>query len=115
MLALVKMPHTEIILNGEGANDIIKLLKTKFQVEVFSPEEDELIDINKTQWWKNNGHRVLAGARLKANLTQEELAKKVGIRQSVLCEYEKGKRRITQKTATKLGEVLNVNPEKLIS
>lgn len=115
MLALVKTPHTEIILNGTGVSEIIDLLKTRFAVQIFSAdEENDLVNINDTSWWKNNRHRVLAGARRKAGLTQKQLADAVGIRQSVLSEYEQGKRKITPAVAEKLAAALNTWPEKFL-
>lgn len=115
MLALVKTPHTEIILNGTGASEIIDFLKTRFAVQIFSAdEENDLVNINDTSWWKNNRHRVLAGARRKAELTQKQLADAVGIRQSVLSEYERGKRKITPAMAEKLAAALNTWPEKFL-
>ena len=122
MLALVKMPNTEIVLNGEGAAVVLDFLKTRFQVEVWTSEEarsiapdEELVNVDETEYGKANRYRVLAGARLKAEMTQKELAEKVGIRQSTLCEYEKGKRRITPKMAVRFAAALNTYPEKFIT
>lgn len=122
MLAVVKMPHTdtEMVLNGDGSAEIIDFLRSRFSVQVLNPveslpdDEDELIDINETDWWKKNKHRVLAGARLKIGLTQKQLAETVGIRQTVLSEYENGKRRITPKMAEKFAKALNTYPEKFL-
>ena len=52
---------------------------------------------------------VLKGARLRENLTQLQLAKKLGIRQHHLSEMENGKRTIGKEMAKKLGEILNAN------
>ena len=51
----------------------------------------------------------------KRGMTQKELAEKVGIRQSTLCEYEKGKRRITPKMAERFAAALNTYPEKFVA
>ncbi len=117
MLAVVKTPRTEIMLNGNGVSEIIDLLKTRFTVQIISAEEesgDDLININETEWWKKNKHRVLSGARQKAELTQKQLADAVGIRQSVLSEYENGKRKITRAMAEKFASALNTYPEKFL-
>ncbi len=118
MLEVVRVRHTEIVLSGIDTAEIIECLRSRFPVEVLrtaEPVDDELIDINETDWWKNNKHRVLAGARLKAGLTQKKLAEVVGIRQTVLSEYENGKRKVTPKMAEKFAVALNTYPEKFIT
>ncbi|WP_176014564.1 helix-turn-helix transcriptional regulator [Victivallis sp. Marseille-Q1083] len=94
----------------------MKLLEQHCQVNVVtSPEsDDKAIDFEDTQFWKENKHRVLAGARFRAGLTQKALAERTGIRKSMLSEYENGKRKITRKTAEKLAEALNTYPEKFM-
>ncbi len=50
---------------------------------------------------------ILAGARLREDMTQAELAEKTGIPQGHISEMESGKRPITVKTAKILGKALN--------
>lgn len=123
MLAVVKAPHTEMVLNGEQIDAILEFLRTKFEVEVVSPsptdeptheEDDELIDIEESEFWRNNCFRILAGYRLRAGITQKQLAAMTGIRQSVISEYERGKRNMTLAAAIKFGKALNVEPERLM-
>lgn len=52
---------------------------------------------------------ILKGARLKENLTQVELAKKLGIEQPDLSKMENGTRAVGKVMAKRLGEVLNIN------
>lgn len=133
MLVAVKAPHIdlELICRGQGTGEFIELIRKHYRVKVFTDivvsesgddeliktvdsSDEELIDINETDWWKNNKHRVLAGARLKAGLTQKQLAASVGIRQTVLSEYENGKRKITPKMAEKFAVALHTRPEKFL-
>jgi len=58
---------------------------------------------------KNRAGNLLAGARLKAELTQAELAEKAGIRQNMVSEYENGKRALTQAMAERFSGVLGVD------
>jgi DNA-binding XRE family transcriptional regulator len=51
---------------------------------------------------------VLAGIRMREELTQAELAERTGIPQSHISEMESGKRPIGAKTARILGKALNV-------
>ncbi|MDD4817334.1 MAG: helix-turn-helix transcriptional regulator [Victivallaceae bacterium] len=121
MLAVVKTPRTEVMLSGVGADAVIEFLKTKFMVEIVSEDggcvsgDDELVDANKTEWAKENKFRVLAGARLKIGLTQKQVADLTGFRQSVVCEYENGKRKMTRNAAVRFAKALGTSPDKLFN
>lgn len=121
MLAVVKKPHTEIALHGVGTSQILELLRKKFTVEILDvdtssvDDDNETVELRSTEWWQKNKHRILAGARHKIDMTQKELAKQSGIRQSVISEYERGKRRVTLKAAIKLAKVLMTTPEHLMA
>lgn len=52
---------------------------------------------------------ALQGARLKEELTQVELAKKLGIEQGDLSKMEHGKRSISKKMAKKIALILKVD------
>lgn len=52
---------------------------------------------------------ALQGARLKAKMSQVELAEKLGIDQSDLSKMEHGKRSIGKKMAKRLAAILNVD------
>lgn len=52
---------------------------------------------------------MLRGARHKAELTQKELAKRLGIAQYNLSKMENGTRPISKKMARQLSKILNVN------
>lgn len=123
MLAAVKAPriNLELICRGKGTDEFIEFIKKHYRVEVFNavpasePDDEELINMEDTEFWKKNKHRVLAGARLRRGMTQKQLAAAVGIRQTVLSEYENGKRKVTPKMAEKFAAALNTYPEKFIS
>ncbi len=51
---------------------------------------------------------ILRGARLKEDMSQIELAKRLGITQGDLSKMEHGKRPISVKMAKRLGKILNV-------
>ena len=117
MLAVVRTPHTEIALHGDGAEAVLEWLKRKFPVELADvprEDDDELVDIDQTEWGKRMAKRVLAGYRLKAGLTQKRLAELSGIRQTVISEYENGKRVLTMAAAKKLAPHLDVDPGRLL-
>lgn len=51
---------------------------------------------------------MLAGARLKAGMTQAQLAAELGIRQNMVSDYERGRRRYSDAMAARLSKVLQV-------
>jgi len=81
-------------------------------------EKSDSIPIENTDFWKemqsNSVGNLLAGARLKADMTQAELAKKLYIRQNMISDYERGKRRITRLMAKRLAKILNIKTDRLI-
>ena len=79
--------------------------------------EDEFVSIESTEYWqemeKNRIGNLLAGARLKAGMTQAQLAKKLGIRQNMVSDYERGRRKYSDAMAERLSKALKVNEEHL--
>lgn len=70
------------------------------------------IPVEEAEFWKQmNRDRIgnlLAGARLKAGLTQGQLAKKLGIGQSTVSNYERGQRTFSPGMAARFSEVLHI-------
>ncbi|MFH1739293.1 MAG: helix-turn-helix transcriptional regulator [bacterium] len=119
MLALVKRPHTELSLRGEHAEEVLTWIRKKYEVSVLSADTTEdSIPVRDTAFWreleKNRVGNLLAGARLKAGMTQAQLARKIGIRQSMVSEYERGRRPITQLMAKRLSKALKIGSKKLL-
>jgi ribosome-binding protein aMBF1 (putative translation factor) len=118
MLALVKKPHIEISLQGEHVGELVDWIKKKYDVAVLVEEpEDEFVSIESTEYWKkmekNRIGNLLAGARLKAGLTQGQLADKLGIRQNMVSDYEHGRRTYSDAMGKRLSKTLNVREEHL--
>ncbi len=114
MLALVKKPHIELSIQGEHIEELISWIREKYDVTVLTnTPSDESISIEETDFWKemqsNRVGNLLAAARLKAGLTQKELADATGIRQSMISEYERGKRRLTKDMGKKLSSALKID------
>lgn len=57
---------------------------------------------------ENEHGTILRGARLKEELTQVQLAERVGIPQRHISEMENGKRPIGKEMAKRLGKALNI-------
>ncbi len=118
MLALVKKPHIELSLHGEHVSELVAWIRKKYDVTVLAADpEDEFVAIESTEYWqemeKNRVGNLLAGARLKAGLTQAQLAEKLGIRQNMVSDYERGRRTYSDAMAKRLSKTLEVREEHL--
>jgi len=118
MLAVVKKPRTELSIQGDRPGEIVDWLRKKYEVTVLAKDEDEAsIPVEETEFWremeKNRIGNLLAGARLKAGLTQEQLADKLEIRQNMVSDYERGRRALSPEMAKRFGSVLQVNETSL--
>ncbi len=117
MLALVKKPHIELSIHGEHVSELVDWIRKKYDVAVLTEEKEEFVSIESTEYWrkmeKNRVGNLLAGARLKAGLTQAQLAKKLGIRQNMVSDYERGRRTYSEAMAKRLSKTLAVKEEYL--
>ncbi len=117
MLALVKKPRIEISLQGEDVDQLIEWISKKFEVSILTSVKDESIAIEETDFWKemqsNRIGNLLSGARLKANLSQAQLAEKLGIRQNMISDYERGKRRLSPSMAKRIAKILRIKVDRI--
>lgn len=118
MLALVKKPHIELSIQGEHAEELVAWIRKKYEVSVLSTEDGaDSVPVEETEFWqqmdKNRVGNLLAGARLKAGLTQGQLAKKLGIRQNMVSDYERGRRSLSPAMASRFGTVLGIRESHL--
>jgi ribosome-binding protein aMBF1 (putative translation factor) len=139
MLAVVKKPHIELSINGEGAKEAVDWLARKFRLQVISSGikgvtglkaskeakdfayvtgNEEKVNIEDTDFYRemevNRSGNLLEAARLKAGLSQKQLADAAGIRQTMVSEFENGRRRITKAMAARFAKELKVKPERLM-
>ena len=118
MLALVKKPHIELSIHGENTDELLGWIRKKYDIDILVDDpDDELVSIESTDYWnemeKNRVGNLLAGARLKRGLTQAQLADKVGVRQNMISDYEKGKRTYSDSMAKRLSKSLKVKESHL--
>ncbi|HAJ79532.1 MAG TPA: hypothetical protein DCO75_07135 [Fibrobacteres bacterium] len=119
MLAVVKKPHIEISINGEGTKEAVEWLARKFRLNVISGNDsDDKINIEETDFYKemelNRAGNLLEAARIKADFSQKQLAEAVGIRQTMVTEFENGRRRITKSMSERFAKVLEVKSERFL-
>ena len=117
MLALVKNPRIEISLHGEHVDELIEWISKKFEISILTSENADSIDIEETDFWKemqsNRIGNLLSGARLKAKLSQAQLAEKLGIRQNMISDYERGKRRLSPTMAKRIAKILHIKVDRI--
>lgn len=82
-------------------------------------DAETAVDIESTAFYRemevNRTGNLLEGARLKAGMSQKRLASAVGIRQTMVSEYETGKRRITAAMAKRLAAAaVKIKAERLM-
>ena len=111
MLARTKKRHTDqtVVLTFRGP-------ESKRQAAVDSLSRLGFVDASDSIPWRkafpefegNESGTVLRGARLKKEMTQQELAEATGIPQRHISEMENGKRSIGKSRAEKLAAALSV-------
>lgn len=117
MLALVKKPPIELSIHGENVDELLDWISKKFEVRILSSANTESVPVEETNFWKemqsNRVGNLLAGARLKAGLTQAQLAKKLGVRQNMISDFERGKRRLSPTMAKRLAKALHIDVDRI--
>lgn len=119
MLAVVKKPPIEMSINGEGAKEAVEWLARKFQLKVISGNDPgDKVRIEDTDFYRemelNRAGNLLEAARIKADLSQKQLADAIGIRQTMVSEFENGRRKVTRKMAERFSKVLKVKAERFL-
>jgi ribosome-binding protein aMBF1 (putative translation factor) len=76
-------------------------------------EAADLAVVEGKEMERNRIGNLLAGSRLKAGLTQAQLAEKLGIRQNMVSDYERGRRTYSDAMSARLCKVLQVKEEYL--
>ncbi len=113
----MKKPHIELSIHGEHADELITWISKKFEVSILTSDKYDSIPVEETDFWKemqsNRIGNLLAAARLKAGLTQVQLAKKMRIRQNMISDYERGKRRLAPDMAKRLAKALHIKADRL--
>ncbi len=118
MLAVVKKPHIEI--SGELIpEELLSFLKDHYKTIEIIEDGDGTQDITHSRWYQNMQNRSKPGTTLKryrkrAEMSQTELAEKLGMMKQNISAMEKGTRGISKATAHKLAEIFQVSPGRFI-
>jgi DNA-binding XRE family transcriptional regulator len=121
MLAVVKTPHTEFRVEGEDIpQELLDYIDGKYGgVEIIKDDDDELVDVFETDWYKKISAEMTSGDRLhtrrfNAGLTQAELGEKTGFSRQRISDMERGRRPISLAAAQKLAAALGVPVRKIL-
>ena len=122
MLAVVKTPRTEFIVQGDIPEKYLKMLKTDYGKNVTISEvtgSKETLDIFKTKWYKEIDSENTPGETMKFyrklyKLTQKELANRLEIAVQSVSNMETGVRPISKATAKMLAEIFNISAGRFI-
>ncbi len=115
MLVVVNQPHTEnnFKIVGSISQKVIEDLCAKFgeYLKIEMEEDDEIIALEESEWWNELRKTVTPGDALQHyrklnNLTQKQLAEKLGISVQNLSNMEHDRRAISKNMAKKLSTVL---------
>ncbi len=117
MLALVKKPLIEISLQGENVDELVEWISKKYEINILTSCKTDSIAIEETDFWKemqsNRVGNLLSAARLKANLSQSQLAEKLDLRQNMISDYERGKRKLSTDMAKRIAKILDIKIERI--
>ena len=112
MLAVVKMPHTDLSIRGDYIpSDLLDELKSRYGASNVSVSDDDAwVDVKETDWYRKMQQEVTPAAMLRfcrkeEQWTQKVLADKLGIDKHIVSELERGVRPISLKMARSLGKV----------
>jgi DNA-binding XRE family transcriptional regulator len=118
-----KTAEVTLTIPIEGVNAVTEMIEELFRFagheiraknEEFDFEYDKLSSVKKA--FPDFGPAtILNGARLTFELTQKQLADRLGIKPHHISEMETGKRPISRKMAVKLGKLFDMPPKTFIT
>jgi DNA-binding XRE family transcriptional regulator len=122
MLAVVKTPHINVQIQGRIPSRLIDVLRDEYgkRFRLIKEEDDQLVDVFKTDWYKRTAARLTPGKRLRIyrqnnRMTQSDLGEQLGgIPKQFVSNMENGIRPISKKMALKLAKLFEVSVAKFI-
>jgi predicted transcriptional regulator len=104
----------EFKITGDVPVFYLDLTRRLFPNIVEESDDEELIDISESDWYKKMKASITPGDSLRSlrtmrEMKQTELAKKVGVEPRQISDMEKGRAPIGKKMAMRLGEALNMD------
>ncbi|MDR1279037.1 MAG: helix-turn-helix domain-containing protein [Treponema sp.] len=119
MLAVVKKPPIEFTVQGEIPGKYLKLLKKDFGPALSIFEDGETMPVTEMDWYREMKEKETPGDTLRFyrtlhNMTQEDLAARIGVTKQKISNMEHNAKPISRKTAYQLSEVFGISPGRFI-
>lgn len=119
MQVVVKKPR--IRLEGDINSELVWYLRETYgEVEVIVDEDEEVVEITKSEWYRNIRSEITPGENIRLyrelhNMSQAELGEKLGrLRRQNISNMENGQRGISKSVAKRLSELFDVSVEKFL-
>ena len=122
MLAVVKKPHTEFMIQGQIPEKYIRMLKNDFGSDLVIEEDDgeeDFTDVTRTDWYKKMKKEETPGEILRFyrklnGFTQPELAEKLGITKQRISNMEHNLKPISRRMAYRLADLFGIRAGRFI-
>lgn len=119
MQVVVKKPR--IRLEGEIGGSLVRFLRDQYgEIEVIEDEDDELVEVTKSEWYRSIRESITPGENLRIyrrmrGMTQDQLAEKLGnLTRQNISNMENGHRSISRNMAKRLATLFDVSVEKFV-
>ncbi len=123
MLVVVNQPLiNDFRIEGMLSSSFLDNLRKEFgdSMKIIRQDEDEgWVNADDLDWYKEEIAKETPGSNLRfyrnlADMTQKELADKLGMTKQHISDMEREKRAISKATAKKLGSLFKVSPVRFI-
>ncbi len=123
MLVVVNQPLiNDFRIEGMLSSSFLDNLRKEFgdSMKIIRQDEDEgWVNADDLDWYKEEIAKETPGSNLRfyrklADMTQKELADKLGMTKQHISDMERDKRAISKATAKKLGSLFKVSPVRFI-
>jgi DNA-binding XRE family transcriptional regulator len=122
MLAVVKKSPSspiEFTVQGGIPGKYLELLKEDFGPALSLFEDEGTVPVTEMDWYKEMKEKETPGDTLRFyrtlhNMTQEDLAARLGVTKQKISTMEHGTKPVSRKTACQLSEVFKISPGRFI-
>jgi DNA-binding XRE family transcriptional regulator len=104
----LRIPREKQANIREIIEDMLKLANVRYSIRTKNDENDETISLEEMFPDLHFGS-VIRGLRYREELTQKQLAEKIGVKRHHISEMENGKRPIGKEMAKRLAKVLHTD------
>ena len=116
----VKTSHTKIDVEGKVSKRLIKVLQEDYGKDKVVIEDDTLINVKESEWYKEAKARMTAKEYMKLyretrDYTQAQLGEMLGnLTRQKVSDMERGTRPINKEIAKKLSKIFKISVEKFL-